>query len=195
MSIKRKLKSQTGFSLAETLLATLILLLVSVLMANGIPTAKTVYEKVTIGANARVLLTTTVSTLRNELGTAKSIAVDASNNAVIYHSTDTKATSKIYLDSAGHIMLQEYAYGAYGGGDALNGLSSPVPARRLVTAVSATEKLYVTFTGISRVNDNLIEITGLQVKREGDGDKVYATLGTTDNKLKIRVSFGPVTVK
>ena len=40
MRIKEKLKNRSGFTLAETLLAVLILLLVSVIVANGIPVAR-----------------------------------------------------------------------------------------------------------------------------------------------------------
>jgi len=49
-----KMKSQAGFSLAETLVAILILLLVSVIVANGVPVAQNAYEKVVVGANAKV---------------------------------------------------------------------------------------------------------------------------------------------
>lgn len=110
MNTKRKLRNQSGFSLAETLLAVLILLLVSLLLANGMPTVKAVYERVTIGANARVLLSTTVATLRNELGTAKDVIVNGT--AVNYYSIDTHTTSSIYLKDKS-IMLNEYTDTAF----------------------------------------------------------------------------------
>ena len=58
-AIKRKLHTQ-GFTLAETLLAVLILLLVGVIMTTGIPAAKNAYEKVVVASNAEVLLSTTI---------------------------------------------------------------------------------------------------------------------------------------
>ena len=42
MKRKSKLKSRSGFTLAETLLAILILLLVSSIVAQGIPVARNV---------------------------------------------------------------------------------------------------------------------------------------------------------
>ena len=65
LKLKKRLKNQAGFSLAETLLAVLIMLLVSVIVANGIPVARNVYNNVIVGANAQVLLSTTVTALRN----------------------------------------------------------------------------------------------------------------------------------
>ena len=44
--IIRKLRSNDAFTLAETLLAILILLMVSAIVAAGIPVAKNAYEKV-----------------------------------------------------------------------------------------------------------------------------------------------------
>ena len=61
MTIKKKLKGKSGFTLAETLLAVLILLLVSTIVANGIPVARNVYNNVIIGANAQMLLSTAVT--------------------------------------------------------------------------------------------------------------------------------------
>lgn len=73
-TIKRKLKSALGFSLAETFLAVLILLMVSTIVASGIPVAADVYKKVVEAANAQLLLSTTMTVLRDELGTATILA-------------------------------------------------------------------------------------------------------------------------
>ena len=79
MNIRKKLKSRAGFTLAETLLAVAILMLVSVIVATGIPVARKAYEKVVLSSNAETMLTTAISSLRNELGTAAEIKLDDSN--------------------------------------------------------------------------------------------------------------------
>ena len=183
----KKLKNQSGFSLAETLLAVLILLLVSMLMANGIPVVRTVYKNVTVGANARVLLSTTISALRNELGTAKDIVVDSSGMSVSYYSVDTHATSTIYLNGEPGkkptIMIREYTDdGVYSG--------TTDTRRNLVSHSAANKDLYVTYTGITAgtgINKDIVTFNGLQVKRESK-DEVM----TDPIDLTVRTIIGSV---
>ena len=108
MRAKEKLRSQRGFTLAETLLAVLILLLVSVIVATGMPAAKNAYEKVVVASNAQALLSTAATSLRNELGTAWNVIIDdnaAKTNAgtagssVTYNSANTGGLSKIDKDA------------------------------------------------------------------------------------------------
>lgn len=73
-TIRRKLKNALGFSLAETFLAVMILLMVSTIVASGVPVAADVYKKVVETANAQLLLSTTMTILRDELGTATILA-------------------------------------------------------------------------------------------------------------------------
>ncbi len=72
-------KNRGGFSLAETLIAILILLMVSAIVGGAIPTASTVYKKTVDAANAQILLSTTLTELRDELSTASNIAVDGTS--------------------------------------------------------------------------------------------------------------------
>ena len=104
-------------TLAESLVAIIILLLVSTIVMRGVPAAKSAYEKVVVGANARVMLTTAISALRNELSTAQRIENSSDKKSITYYSADRGATSKIYLSSgsgddtafiANTIMLKEY---------------------------------------------------------------------------------------
>ena len=69
----RKKRNRSGFSLAETLVAILILLMVSAIVAGAIPTASNVYAKTVDAANAQVLLSTVITVLRDELSNATSI--------------------------------------------------------------------------------------------------------------------------
>ena len=59
--IRQKLKSRLGFTLAEMLMSVLILLMVSSVVAGGVPVAANAYYKVVDAANAQVLLSTTVT--------------------------------------------------------------------------------------------------------------------------------------
>ena len=98
MKKTRKLNSRGGFTLAETLLAVLILLMVSVIVATGVPVAKNAYEKVVVAANAQVLLSTAVNTLRDELGTAWDVEVVEEGETepkIKYFCADTGARAEI----------------------------------------------------------------------------------------------------
>lgn len=208
MRIRRKLRDRSGFSLAETLLATLILLMVTLLLANGVPTAKSLYERVTVSANARVLLSTAISALRNELGTAKGIRVNKADKWLSYYSTDISARSRIYLyddtegadkekgaaDRAGTpkdtVMLQEYiitddvALELEEG--AAMGLGTP---RRLATSVTDTknDELYVTYGAID-YSGNMLKFEDLKVLRGKEDPVCFASL----DELYILVTIGPI---
>ncbi len=190
--INRKIANKSGFSLAETLLAVLILLLVSVIVANGVPAATKAYEKVVLGANAKVLLSTTISALRDELATAKDLTV--TDNIITYYSADSGATSRIFLDAATvneygepgeavvpRIMIQEYI-------DANPSIFSMTPsamltvaARPLVPSKAATGDLYVTYEKVDppfKPGDETITIKDLKVMRESS-DTVFAEADLT----------------
>ena len=101
----QKLKNSAGFTLAETLITVLILLMVSSVVAGGVPAAANAYRKAVDAANAHVLMSTTVNALRSELSTAW--GVSANNSELIYYSARTGAKTKIYnTDST--IMVQDY---------------------------------------------------------------------------------------
>lgn len=217
MKIKRKVKSQSGLTLAETLVAVLILLLVSTIVVQGIPVAKNAYEKVVVAANAKVMLTTAITALRNELSTAQRI-VQIDNTSITYYSSNRGADSKIYLSSGtgvdsnykvGTIMLQEYAdYGNVTSGDTstlqllnsvLNsdldsGKDASVSARELIASLEAqrggTDKLYVCCDTILYDKETKqIKITGLKVCRTSDDNPLAQIVGkgSTDSVLSIRV--------
>ena len=66
-------KFSSGFSLAETLVALLIVLMVSSILVAGLPAAFQAYSKVVDGANAQVLLSTGATRIRDELGFATDV--------------------------------------------------------------------------------------------------------------------------
>jgi len=178
MKLYGKIKSKQGFSIGELLVATLILLMVSSVVAGGIPVARDAYLKVTIGANSQVYLSTAITELRNELGTASN--VKKSGNDIVYISGNTGSISKLSNETDG-ITITEYSF------DPLN----PDPAkavesgkvlrtRVLVPKSPAPDNLYVSFT-LKDVSDGVVEFEELTVKRDSDS-KTYAE----QKPLKIR---------
>lgn len=76
-SKKRKLQSSKGFSLSEMLVAMLILTLTISIVSGGVVVVKEAYEKITIKADAQVLLSTAVSALSEEFRNAQDMESDS----------------------------------------------------------------------------------------------------------------------
>lgn len=105
-----KIANKAAFTLAETLVAILIMLMVSGIMVAGIPAARDAYVGVTASSNAQILLSTAVSALRNELGTAGSVQSTDNGKSVTFYNSNTHTFSKISKRSSdGMIMYEEYA--------------------------------------------------------------------------------------
>ena len=104
---KKKRNSRAGFTLAETLMAVLIMLLVSGIVAAGIPAAKNAYEKVVLASNAEVMLTTAESALRDELGTAWNVEPVSNSTSITYFSADTGMRSKLAM-TGDDLTITEY---------------------------------------------------------------------------------------
>lgn len=192
MGVKKKIKNARGFTLAETLLAMLILLLVSIIVANGVPIAKEAYNKVVIGANAKVLLSTTIASLRDELTTARDVVVDSSGKTITFYSADKGATSTISLsenDPTGTkiIMIEEYT-----DKDPITG--NPIYSdslrskRNLVSNAAANNDLYVTFDGVTSDSSNtVVEFQNLAVYRKKDANSESKKYLEHVSSLKIKV--------
>ena len=183
MSANQKLKSRAGFTLAETLVTILILLMVSSVVAAGIPAAKNAYEKVVRSANAEVLLSTSVSELRKNLVTAQN--VDAEDGALTFYSGDGEINKRIYPDpgNKGVLMVQEYIGFEEGG--------TTATPRQLVTDAASTRDLYVTYKSAS-CDGQLVTIKGLSVYRKSQANTDEAPLTSIDT-LYIRVIGNPET--
>ena len=184
MSMKRKLQSRGGFSLAEMLLATLILLLVATIMTTGIPAAKTAYEKVILGSNAQLLLSTTVTALRDELGTAWDVEV--SGTTVTYSSANTGTKSVISLKN-NTIYRQEFARETTDDKDVIFGkkLSDGTYGRDDVTLISgaaSTSDLFVTYDTVS-YDKGFVTFNNLKVCRKSDSNAVCAELSQLDVRV------------
>lgn len=192
MPVKRGMKAEqrknlrAGFTLAEMLVALLILLMVSSVVAAGIPVAVRAYTKVTRSANAEVLLSTSVSALRDQLGTARDITVSEDKKSVTYFSDDTGSYSRIDLssdpDQKDNIMITEYLVPELisDNGGSGQGISWP-----LVSNAAATRELYITYGTITYEN-GIISISNLAVKM-----KISKDVLTSIEKLDIR-TFGDI---
>lgn len=207
MTASRKLHSRRGFTLAEMLATVLILLMVSAIVAAGIPAAVRAYEKVVRSANAEVLLSTSVSALRSELGTARDIRV-TDGTVLQYYSERAGSYRSLYPDNEsekrGVLTLREYlglpeeagsgagsgsmASGGGSGGFGGNGGTgeNSLPPRQLVSDAAATGDLYVTYTSAS-VEDGIVTIGGLSVRRKSDPSAALTAVET----LKIRTFYRP----
>ena len=174
----KKMRSRAGFTLAETLLAVLILLLVSGIVATGIPVAKNVFEKTVVAANAQALLSTTATALRDELGTAWRVEMlpEEGARSITYFSADTGAKSVIFLDENNVISIQEYVENT-----GLNvSENAQGKARPLLSQKAATKDLLsVTYNKIYSSN-GIVTFKELSVNR---GESKLAELET----LMIRV--------
>ena len=174
-TIKKKIRGSRGFTLVEALTAILIMLMASSIVVAGIPAARSAYEKVVIASNAEVLLSTTITALRNELGTAAEIANDTDNSdkTLLYLNRQTGVFSKIYTDTAeGNqpaVMLQRYI-----DPDGKPKSDAPVP-RQLISKEASTADLYVTYDKVSfDENSGIITFTNLRVMRISTGAALTA---------------------
>ena len=162
-------RNESGFTLAETLLTTLILLMVSVIMATGIPAARDAYEKIVLASNAQVLLSTTINALRDELGTAwQPVVID--KVTVRYYSSNTGEYSQIYLDGD-EIKIQTYDESSspfYV--ERADGYVTPTP-EKLVDEAMSDGKMTVTFSEVKPLDEHpeVITFEGVTVKRRSTG--------------------------
>ena len=191
MKRMRKNRRQAGFTLAETLLAVLILLLVSSIVAAGIPVAQNAYEKVVLASNAQILMSTTVAALRDQLGTARNVRV-ASDGSVYYNSADTGAMTRLYLKDDNTIWVDEYANGS--DREFFRESDSVAPISYQLITNAALDKgrdqnktnLYIKYDGSPVYEKGIITFKGLKVYSKNT-NAVLATLDDDNSVLKIRV--------
>ena len=161
MRRRRILRDRRGFTLAEVLVAILILLIVTSIVAAGMPVAANAYHRVVDTSNAQVLLSTTVSTLRRELGTASDVelkdAADGSSSGTIisYRSANTGATNDIWSEDEG-IMIQEYMDDVFS--------DNRPDARLLISRATSTERLTVTFGSVT-LDKGVVTISNIKVMK------------------------------
>ncbi len=187
---QNRINNIAAFTLAEALVAILIMLMVSSIMVAGIPAARRAYENVVIVSNAELVMSTTISALRNELGLATNVAVGEDNKTITYYSQSNDSLSKISLDADnnnkypnGTIMLQVNA------GSSNNEFGLPVDLKGgdivpLISRKTSDEKLYATYEEVN-IENGVITFTDLVVK--DDKGRILAPQGRTSNETSIRL--------
>ena len=141
-------------------MAVLILLLATAVVAAGLPAAIRAYHDVVDAANAEVLLSTTMTALREELGGTESFAL-ADDDTLDYYKSSSMQGRSAKLISYDGSSTDYKGIKVECDGDL---------SRELVSTAAATRHLHAEFTGISYdKDDQVFEVSGLQVKRDSDG--------------------------
>ena len=189
-------RNRGGFTLAETLIAVLILTMVAGIVAGGIPAARNALDKAVDASHSQLLLSTTMTSLRNELAMASSITCasepDDDDESVAEDPAAVEARKIIsYVDSSGAVCtLQSMDDGIYVTKEASPDISSGVyhpriPPRLLVSEQAATKNLYAAFTSAS-YNNGIVKIEGLKVcKKQGDSELVLSDLGDVAFEIEV----------
>ncbi len=175
--IREKLnKNYSGFSLAETLVALLIVLMVSSILVAGLPAAFQAYSKVVDGANAQVLLSTGATRIRDELGFATDVYLPSGS---------TSTTVQGYSQNGFYKQMTNEV----DSGIIINMKPSPDSSATtemyLIPPKASTDSLVLSFRTISYDETNdIFTVAGLEVKKGGN---TLASLG----ELKIRAVASP----
>ena len=183
----KRIRESKAFTLAEALVAMIIMLFVTAIVVAGIPAAFDAYDNVFIASNAEVLLSTTASALRNELGTADIVDIDGTT--ITYYNEQYASYSRISLGRAESgetlpndektIMYQRYAQDSELG-------NAPSASGRFISKAASGENLFVTYTGVSISADGTyITFNGLAVKKIKNG--VAESTPAVRDKLSIRL--------
>jgi Tfp pilus assembly protein PilV len=189
VKIKHKLGKDRGMTVLETLISMFILMMVTVVVATGIPTAANAYSKVLDSANAQILLSTAMTKLRDELETADNIKVDGTS---ITYTTNSYGESMIYLNQkSGHghinaVRLWEYIIGEATDAAQDDAVSNNIN-RLLVSQKASNDNLYLTYDYITyKKGTNYITFEGLVVKKK-DTDQTLAE--PVDYSVKLLLKY------
>lgn len=180
-SIKSIVRNQRGFSLSELLVTTAILLLVSAIMAAGVPAALRSYMGVVDASNAQLLLATTSTRLRDELGVADVNANPGptkNDDGITFVSMETGFTTTVKKNADKGITLVEVA-----GSEDTSVETDLVPQ---ANGKGAKTNLRTTFDSIV-YNNGVFTINNLRVL-DGNGREIA---GAKFDTLNIRALEAP----
>ena len=157
---KSLFRRNRGFTLAETLLAVVIVLLVSGIVASGVPMAINVYHKITDAANANVLLSTTMTELRDKLALATDLDCSAKTKLSFRGNNGRKYTLEFVSNS-------DVVTGLFLNDKTNDGKSD---SRLLVSNAAAAKNLCADFEEVDCSN-GVITFTGIKIYRKSDSEK------------------------
>ena len=167
-----------GFTLAETIMAMLIMAILGLIVTGAISTALNTYQKIVEKSNAELLLSTTISELRSELDRAEQMTLKTGNVLDKYRSSTSAWRT---LSNQGETGIQVTEFKDYVPTGPKAGADTH-PAQQLVSEAAATSKLYATFNSITYdTGKGVFTITGLKVYRKGD-NKVMAEVASEGNQ-------------
>ncbi len=168
--IKQHIKDQRGFTLSETMIALLIMVLVFGVVTAGIPPAINALSKIVDSSNAQLLMSTTMTRMRDELGKADDVSF--SGNSISYTGSDglKRVIESVDTGNAPGIYLNQYAGSA----------TTPQLTTLLVSNEASNKNLYTTYQIDQVYANGVITISDLSVKKGSD------TLLSIDT-FKIRV--------
>ncbi len=136
-TMKKRIGNRSGFTFAEVMLTVLILSLVGVIVATGIPTAIGAYRSIIDTGHAEVLLSTTISRLHDELGTATDVSADPSTQTIAY--TNSTGVRTLLTVEQNGITMQEYA-------DVVTDSNRDQFRHLFVSSAAAGKNMVVTYT-------------------------------------------------
>ena len=93
----KRLKSEQGFTVVEMLLALFILSLIMTVIGGGVTVVKSSYEKITLKAEAQVLVSTFVTAINDELRQAEHIEQKESNQEQYWSFYHAKKGYRMYF--------------------------------------------------------------------------------------------------
>ncbi len=171
-----RVRSRKGFSLGEMLVAVLILVMVSAVVAAGVPAAANAYFKVVDSANAQMLLSTTLTKLRSELSTATD--VDCSGSPTITYCNALGVKSKITLVTTPNDKGEAGIFVELVGLSSGEG-SSTDKYKQLLVSLKAASGMFMQYSGVA-YSDGVITFTDLTVMK---GEKPLASVG--DYRIRV----------
>lgn len=156
---RRSRRASLGFTLTETLIAVAVLVIITAVLAGVLPIALRAYRDTVDGANAQLLLSTTMTALRNELSEASGIEASAGGSASVLYE-NRRGCRTVLSNSADGICLHEYPDPA----EQPDGIE-----RLLVSKEAATSRLHAEFETIRYDRSSgLVTVSQIVIKnREG----------------------------
>ncbi|MBQ7161888.1 MAG: hypothetical protein IJR90_09295 [Clostridia bacterium] len=103
--LKEKARDRRGFTLGETMAATVILLLLSGAMATGVALATSQFGKSMVRSESKVLYSTLQNVVKNELANTKTVVLGSSNADGSYQVTQFFSQNYAAHDSLSHFVI------------------------------------------------------------------------------------------